>query len=195
MFWLRVCLGGREYRGVLDSGANISIVAEKMQPHGDLKNIMPTAAIRMGHCHLVHSCEDCEVHVPLASMSIAHRFYVMKTEAFDFVLGTNFFAEYPQFLSLMLQAPNVFHPDHPDGQELVPLEQSEHTLSYLRVCREQPSLMMVASQTEDYQRLRGVLDQGLKEFRYSEEDVKVDLLTSDKEHVLDPYCSKRQNCC
>ena len=45
-------LGGREYLGVLDTGATISIVAKKISPPGDLKNIMPTAAIRMGHGHV-----------------------------------------------------------------------------------------------------------------------------------------------
>ena len=51
---------------------------------------MPTAVIRMGDGHVVHSCGDCEVDVPMRSRSIAHRFYVMDTEPFDFVLGTDF---------------------------------------------------------------------------------------------------------
>ena len=68
---------------------------------------MPTAAIRMGERHVVHSCGDCEVNVPIGSRSIANRFYVMDTEAFDFVLGTDFFVEHSQILSLTLQAPHV----------------------------------------------------------------------------------------
>ena len=56
---------------------------------------MPTAAIRMGDGHVVHSCGDCEVDVPMGCKSVVHRFYVMDTEAFDFVLGTDFFAEPP----------------------------------------------------------------------------------------------------
>ena len=55
--------------------------------------------------------------------------------------------------------------------------------------------MMVASKTEDYQLLGDALDQGLKEFRYSREDLNVELFASDKQHVLDFYCSKGQNCC
>ena len=192
MFWVRIRLGGREYLGVLDTGATISIVAKKILPRGDLKNIMPTAAIRMGDGHVVHSCGDCEVDVPMGSRSIAHRFYVMDTEAFDFVLGTDFFAEHPQILSLTLQAPYVLHVDHGDGRESVPLEQSEHTSSYLRVCKKEPSTMMVASKTEDYQLLGGVLDQGLKDLGYSRENLNVELFASDKQHVLDLYCSKGQ---
>ena len=50
MFWVRICLGGREYLGVLDTVATISIVAKNILPCGDLKNILPTAAIRRWAC-------------------------------------------------------------------------------------------------------------------------------------------------
>ena len=96
MFWVRIRLGGREYLGVLDTGATISIVAKKTLPCGSLKNTMTTAAIRMGDGHVVHSCGDCEVEVPMGSRTIAHRFYVMDTEAFDFVLGTDFLVQHSQ---------------------------------------------------------------------------------------------------
>ena len=76
-------------------------------PRGDLKNIMPTVAICTGDGHVVHSCGDCQVEVPIGSRSIAHPFYVMDNEAFDFVLRTNFFVEHSQTLSLTLQAPYV----------------------------------------------------------------------------------------
>ena len=195
MFWLRIRLGGREYLGVLDTGATISIVAKKILPCRDLKNILPNAAIRMGEGHVVHSCVDCEVEVPMGSRSSAHLFYVMDTEAFDFVLSADFFVEHSQILSLTLQAPYVLQGDHGDCWESVPLEQSEHTSSYLRACKREPSTMMVASKTEDYQLLGNVLDQGLKEWGYSREDLNVELLASDKPQVLDLYCSKGENCC
>ena len=195
MFLVRIHLGGREYLGVLDTGATISIVAKKTLPRGALKNIMPTGAIRMGDGHVVHSCGDCEVEVPTGSRSTAHRFYLMNTKAFDFVLGTDFFVEHIQILSLTLQAPYVLQVDHGDGWESVPLEQSMHMFSYLRVCRKEPSTMMVASKTDDYQLRGDVLDQGLKEFGYSREHLNVELFASDKQHVLDLYCSKQNNCC
>ena len=44
-FWVRIRLGGREYLGVLDTGATISIVAKKISPCGSLKNTMTTAAM------------------------------------------------------------------------------------------------------------------------------------------------------
>ena len=145
--------------------------------------------------HVVHSCGDCEVEVPMGFRSIAHRFYVMDTEAFDFVLGTNSFIEHSQILSLTLQAPYVLQVDHGDGLESVPLEQSEHTSSYLRVCKREPSTMMVASKAQDYQLLGDVLEQGLKEVGDSREDLNVELFTSNKQHVLDLYCSKEKSCC
>ena len=67
MFRVRIRLGGREYLGVLDTGATISIVAKIILPCGSLKNTMTTAAIRMGDGHVVHSCGDCEVEVPMPS--------------------------------------------------------------------------------------------------------------------------------
>ena len=144
---------------------------------------------------MVHSCGDCESDLPMGSRSIAHRFYAMDMEAFDFVLGTDFFIEHSHILSLTLRAPYVLQVDHGDGRESVPLEQSEHTSSHLTVCKKDPSTMMVASKTEDYQLLGDVLDQGLKELGYSQEDRKVELLASDKQHVLDLYCTKGENCC
>ena len=54
--------------------------------------------------------------------------------------------------------------------------------------------MMAASKTEGYQLLGEVLDQGLKELGYSREDLNVELFASDKQHVLDTYCSKGKNC-
>ena len=54
--------------------------------------------------------------------------------------------------------------------------------------------MMAASKTEDYQLLGEVLDQSLKELGYCREDLSVELFASDKQHVLDLYCSKGKNC-
>ena len=119
----------------------------------------------------------------------------MDTEAFDFVLGTDFFVEHSRILSLTLQAPYVLQVDHGDGWESVPLEQSEHTSSYLRVCQRESSNMIVTSKTEDYQLLGDVLDQSLKELEYFGEDLNVELFASDKQHVLDLYCSKGKHCC
>ena len=76
---------------------------------------MPSAAIRMGDRHVVHSCGDCEAEAPMQSRSLAHWFYVMDTEALDFVLETDFFVEHSQILSLSLQAPYVLQVDHGDG--------------------------------------------------------------------------------
>ena len=89
----------------------------------------------------------------MGSRTIAHRFYVMDTGAIDFVLGADFFVQHSQIQSLTLQAPYLLYVDHGNGRESVPLEQSEHTLSYLRLSKEEPSNMMAASKTEDYQLL------------------------------------------
>ena len=54
--------------------------------------------------------------------------------------------------------------------------------------------MMAASKTEDYQLYGDVLDEGLRELGYSREHLSVELFASDKQHVLDLYCSKGKNC-
>ena len=154
---------------------------------------MTTAAIRMGDGPVVHGCGDFEVEVPMGSRTIAHRFYVMDTEALDFVLGTDFFVQHSQIRSLTLQARYPLYIDQGNGRESVPLEQSEHTSSYLRVSKEEPSNMMAASTTEDYQLLGEVLDQGLKELGCFRQDLIVELFASDKQHVFDLYCSKGNN--
>ena len=194
MFWVRIRLAGHENLGVLDTGATISIVAKTILRRGSLKNTMTTAAIRMGDGHVVHSCGDCEVEVPMGSRTIAHRFDVMDMEAFDFVLGTNFFVQHTQIQSLTLQAPYLLYVDQGNGRESVPLEQSEYTSSYLRVSKEEPSNVIAAFRTEDSQLMGEVLDQGLKELGYSREDLSVELFASNKQHVLDLYCSKGKNC-
>ena len=71
----------------------------------------------------------------MGSQTIAHRFYVMDTQAFDFVLGTDFFVQHCQIQSLTLQAPYLLYVDHGNGRESVPLEQSEYYSSYLRVSK------------------------------------------------------------
>ena len=55
--------------------------------------------------------------------------------------------------------------------------------------------MMVASKTKDYQLPGDVLDQGLKELGYSPENLNVELFGRYKQHLLDLYCSKGENCC
>ena len=131
----------------------------------------------------------------MGTRTIAHRFYVMDIEAFDFVLGTDIFVQHTQIQSLTLQAPYLLYVDHGDGRESVPLEQSEYPSSDLRVLKQEPSNMMAASKTEECQLMGEVLDQGLKELGYSREDLSVELFASDKQHVLDLYCSKGKDCC
>ena len=130
----------------------------------------------------------------MGSQTITHRVYVTDTEAFDFVLGTDFFVQHLQIQSLTPQAPYLLYVDHGSGRESVPLEQSEHTSSYLGLSKVEPSNMMAASKNEDYQLLGEVPDQGLKELGYSREDLSVELFASDKQDVLDRYCSQGKNC-
>ena len=115
MFWIRIPLGGHKYLAVLHTGATIAIVAKKTLPCGNLKNTTTTAATRTGDGHVVHSCGDCEMEVPMGFRTIAHRFYVTDTEAFHFVFGTDFFVQHSQIQSLMLQVPYLLYVDRGNG--------------------------------------------------------------------------------
>ena len=55
--------------------------------------------------------------------------------------------------------------------------------------------MMVASKTEKHLLLRDVLHQSLNRLGYSRLDLNVEVFASDKQYVLDLYCSKGKNCC
>ena len=120
MFWVCIHLGGQEYLGVLDTGASICIVAENPLSRDGLKNTVPTAAICIGDRHVIYTCGDCEVDVSMGSRGIPQRFYVMDTEAFDFMLGTDFFTGHRELLSLTLQAPYGLHADRGCRKESVP---------------------------------------------------------------------------
>ena len=98
-------LGDVKTPGVLDSRPTISIEAKKKLPRGDRKNITPTAAIRMGDGHVVHTCGDCEIKMPTGSRSIAHRFYVMDTDTLDFVLEPTSSSNTPRFYPLHCKRP------------------------------------------------------------------------------------------
>ena len=87
----------------------------------------------------------------------------MQTEAFDVLLGTDFFTEHPKVMSLTLQASHVLHVDHGSGKQSVPLEHNGQVIQHLRVCQKIPMTLLVAANTEDYQILGNVLDQGRKE--------------------------------
>ena len=123
---------------------------KKILPLGDLKNVMPTAAIQTGDGHVVHSCGDCEVDSPICPRSSARPFYVMDTQALDLATGTDVFVKHAKILSPSLQAPYFLHEDDCDGRYTIPLEQCEHTSSYMKVCKKEPSAMIVASKTEDH---------------------------------------------
>ena len=59
----------------------------------------------------------------------------------------------PRILFRTLQAPHVPHVDYGEGQESVPLQQSEQTSSYLRLCKKERSPMMGTSKTQDIRSL------------------------------------------
>ena len=72
MFWVRIRLGGREYLGVLDTGATISIVAKKILPCGNLKNTIEAGSDPRGHLGVTWGVYLCAGKPPLADIILSH---------------------------------------------------------------------------------------------------------------------------
>ena len=137
VFLVRVTIAGKDYLGVFDTGATISIVPRQILARLSMGTSRPTVAIRMGDGRVAHSVGDCVLEVPMGWKTISHPFYVMDTEAFDFVLGTDFLTQHPEILSLTLQSPYVLWVDHGGGREAVPLEHADTSSRHLRVMKEE----------------------------------------------------------
>ena len=48
VFWITIIIGGKEYLGVLDTRAAISIVAKNILPVGMMQNTIPTVVLQQG---------------------------------------------------------------------------------------------------------------------------------------------------
>ena len=48
VFWIKISIGGKEYLGVLDTRAAISIVAKNILPVGMMQNTIPTVVLQQG---------------------------------------------------------------------------------------------------------------------------------------------------
>ena len=112
----------------------------------------------------------------MGTNDLAHRFYVMDTEAFDLVVGTGFFTEHPQIPSLIVHSPYVLHVDQGQGKDFVPLEHTGEGSRLLRVCKRDPVLILSTSKMEDCQQLKKVLNKSLRGLGYSIDGLSVELL-------------------
>ena len=182
--WILVKIGDQVFRAVLDTGATLSIVARRL-----LKNFKKTdnVAIRVGDGRTIHSLGGVDVSICIRDETVTQHCTVLDTDTFDIVNGTDFLRRNPQVKMLSLHRPYSLHCDFGSGLFSVPLELSG---------RKQFGLHYAARtnyRTENYQFARHVLENGLAALQVSLDEIQVELIASQQQHIMQLYCSKHMN--
>ena len=162
-------IGDQVFRGVLDTGATLSIVARRL-----LKTFKKTknVAIRVGDGRTIHSLGGVDVTICLGDKTVTQHCRVLDTDAFDIVIGTDFLRRNPQVKMLSLQRPYSLHCDFGSGLFSVPLELSGQKESGLRYASK------TNYRTENYQLARHVLENGLAALQVNLDEIVVELFAS-----------------
>ena len=86
-------IGDQVFRAVLDIGATLSIVARRL-----LKTFKKTktVAIRVGDGRTIHSLGGVDVTICLGDETVIQQCRLLDTDAFDIVIGTDFYEETPR---------------------------------------------------------------------------------------------------
>ena len=124
--------------------------------------------------------------VCLSDDQVTQHCKVLDTNAFDIVIGTDFLRRNPQVKLLSLQRPYALHCDFGSGLFSVPLELSGRKESSLRYVNR-------SYQTENYQLVRPVLENGLASLQVALNEVQVELFASKEQHMMQLYCSRYLN--
>ena len=178
-------IGDRVYKAVLDTGATLSIVARRLLKQAKIRKTK-TGAIRVGDGRTIHSLGAADVIVCLGDERVTQHCKVLRTDAFDIVIGTDFLRRNPQVKLLSLQRPYALHCDIGSGLFCVPLELSGRKESGLRYVNR-------SYRTENYQLVRPVLENGLAALQVDLNEVQVELFASKGQHMMQLYCSQYLN--
>ena len=189
---------------MLDTGATLSIVARRLpktfkktktlafggrQPQNKLMRLRTfkqtkTLAIRVGHGRTIHSLGGVDVSICLGDETVTQHCRVLYTEAFDIVIGTEFLRRNPKVKMLSLPRPYSLHCNFGSGLFFVPLELSGRNKSVVRYTAK------TNYRAENYQLARHVLENGLAALQVSHDEIRVESLTSQQQHIMQLYCSK-----
>ena len=179
-------IGDQVFRAVLDTGATLSIVAQRL-----LKTFKTTktVAIRVGDGRTIHSLEGVDVTICLGGETVTQHCRVLDTDAFDIVIGTDILRRNPQVKVLSLERPCWYslHCDFGSGLFSVPLELSG---------RKEPGLSYAAKtnyRTENYQLACRVLENGLAALQVSLDAIQVELFANQQQHIMQLYCLRHLN--
>ena len=97
-------IGNQVYKGVLDTGATLSIVARRLLKQGKIRKTK-TVATRVGDGRTIHSLVGVDVTVCLGDEQVTEHCELLDTDAFNIVIGTNFLRRNPQVNLFSLQRP------------------------------------------------------------------------------------------
>ena len=173
-------IGDQVFRGVLDTSATLSIVAQRLL--NSFKKT-ETVAIRVGDGRTIHSFEG----VGLGDQTVTQNCRVLDTDAFDIFIGTDLLRRNPQVKMLSLQRPYSLHCNFGSGLFSVHLELSGRKESGLRYAAQ------TNYHTENYQLARHVLENGLAALQVTLDQIQVELFASQQQHIMQFYCSKHLN--
>ena len=184
VFWNLLKIGYQVFRAVLDTGATLSIVAQRL-----LKSFQKTktVAIGVGDGRTFHSFGGVDVTFCLGDETVTQHCIVLDTDAFDIVIGTDLLRRNPQVKTLSLQRPYSLHCDFGSGLFSVPLGLSGRKESGLRYAAKTNYC------TENYQLARHVLENALAALQVSLDEIQVELFASQQQHIMQLHCSKDFN--
>ena len=112
---------------------------------------------------------------------------MLDNDAFDIVIGTDFLRRNPQVKMLSLQRPYSLHCDFGSGLFSASLELSGRKESGLRYAAK------TNYRTENYQLGRQVLENGLAARQVTLDEIQVELVASQQQHIMQLYCWKHLN--
>ena len=177
-------IGGQAFRAVLETGATLCIVAQRL-----LRTFKKTktVAIRVGDGRTIHSLGGVDLTICCGDETVTQHCRVLDTDALDIHIGTDFLGRNPQVKMLSLQRPYSLHCDF--GSELfsVPFELSGRKESGLRYASK------TNYRTGNYQLSRHVLQNVLAALQVNLDEIQVELFASRQQHIMQLYCSKHLN--
>ena len=120
----------------IDTGATSSIMAAKHVPEGEIE-YAPSVGIRIGAGRICLTEGKYKGTVILGRRRLPKSFLVLETDAFDAVLGEDFFEENPEIRYLGLQSPRHLLVRTDDGEwEKVHLEETAEIVEGVKVLRD-----------------------------------------------------------
>ena len=181
VFWILLKIGDQVFRAVLDTGATLSKVARHL-----LKTFKKTktVAIRVGNGRTIHSLGGVDVTICLVDETVTEHCGLLDPDAFDIVIGTDLLRRNPQVNMLSLQSPYSLLCDFGSQLLSVPLELSGQKKSGLRYAAK------THYRTENYKLARHVLENGLAALQVNLDEIQVELLASQQQHIMRLYWSK-----